>query len=89
MPRLSGRERREMLRYEPIPLPNGTVDVRTPTGKLFQVDPEGLLVYLQFHIPDVSACHSPRLRYFRPMFDPCPLFLYKLSSNSPKNLVSR
>jgi MOSC domain-containing protein len=55
MLRLTGRERREMLRYEPVLLPDGTVDVRTPTGQLFRIDSQALLVYLQSHIPDVSS----------------------------------
>jgi uncharacterized protein len=55
MLRLTGRERREMLRYEPVLLPDYTVDVRTPTGQLFRIDSQSLLVYRQSHIPDVSS----------------------------------
>jgi hypothetical protein len=55
MLRLTGRERREMLRYEPVILPDGAVDVRTPTGELFRVDSEALLFYLHSHIPDAGS----------------------------------
>lgn len=55
MLRLTGRERREMLRYEPVLSPDGPVNVRTPTGELFRVDSEVLLAYLQSNIPDVST----------------------------------
>lgn len=55
MLRLTGRERREMLRYQPALLPNGIVEVRTPTDQIFRIDSQAFLEYLQSHIPDVGS----------------------------------
>lgn len=55
MLRLTGRERREMLRYQPVLSPNGSVDVHTPTGESLGIDSQALLAYLQSNIPDVSS----------------------------------
>jgi uncharacterized protein len=55
MLRLTGRERREMLRYKPVLSPNGSVDVHTPTGETLRIDSQALLAYLQSSIPDVSS----------------------------------
>jgi hypothetical protein len=78
MLRLTGRERREMLRYEPILLPDGTVDVRTPTGESFRVDSEALLVYLQSHIPAVSSLSLTHAAI--PQTDVRPLSLISLQT---------
>jgi uncharacterized protein len=78
MLRLTGRERREMLRYEPILLPDGTVDVRTPTGESLRVDSEALLVYLQSHIPAVSSLSLTHAA--RPQTDVRPLSLISLQT---------
>jgi len=78
MLRLTGRERREMLRYEPILSPDGAVDVRTPTGQFFQVDSQDLLVYLQSHIPDVSSLSLTQAT--TPQTDVRPLSLISLQT---------
>ena len=78
MLRLTGRERREMLRYKPILLPDGTVDVRTPTGESFRVDSEALLAYLQAHIPDVSSLSLTQAAI--PQTDVRPLSLISLQT---------
>jgi uncharacterized protein len=78
MLRLTSRERREMLRYEPVLLPDGAVDVRTPAGQFFRVDSQALLVYLQSHIPDagsLSLTHAAT-----PQTDVRPLSLISLQT---------
>ena len=54
MLRLTGRERREMLRYRPRVLADGTVMVSTPTGEDLPVESAALLAYLQQHVPEAS-----------------------------------
>jgi uncharacterized protein len=49
MLRLTGRERREMLRYQPRMRLDGTVDVRVPTGERLAVDSPAMLSYLETH----------------------------------------
>ncbi len=78
MLRLTGREQREMLRYEPVLLPDGTADVRTPTGESFRVDSEALLSYLQSHIPGVSSLSLTQAAI--PQTDVRPLSLISLQT---------
>jgi len=54
MLRLTTRERREMLRYQPILYPDGRVEVRVPTGEQFLVDSPAMLAYLTAHLPDAN-----------------------------------
>jgi uncharacterized protein YcbX len=54
MLRLTGRERREMLRYQPVLRPDGRVEVRVPSGEQVLVESPEMLVYLAHHIPDGS-----------------------------------
>jgi uncharacterized protein YcbX len=54
MLRLTSRERREMLRYQPILYPDGQVGVRVPRGEQFLVDSPDLLAYLAAHLPDAN-----------------------------------
>ena len=54
MLRLTSRERREMLRYQPIVYPDGRVEVRVPTGGQFLVDSPDMLAYLTAHLPDAN-----------------------------------
>jgi uncharacterized protein len=51
MLRLTGRERREMLRYQPALRLDGRVEVRVPTGEKLLVDSPEMLAYLSNHIP--------------------------------------
>jgi uncharacterized protein len=78
MLRLTGRERREMLRYQPTLLPDGTVEVRTPTGESFRLESEALLTYLQSHIPDVSSLSLTQAAI--PQTDVRPLSLISLQT---------
>jgi uncharacterized protein YcbX len=78
MLRLTGRERREMLRYEPALLPDGIVEVRTPTGQVFRIDSQALLEYLQLHIPDVSSLLLTQAEI--PQTDVRPLSLISLQT---------
>ena len=52
MLRLTGRERREMLLYQPVLRSDGKVEVEVPTGEKLLVDSPDMLVYLATHIPD-------------------------------------
>jgi uncharacterized protein len=54
MLRLTTRERREMLRYQPILYDDGRVEVRVPTGEKFLVDSPAMLAYLVAHLPDAN-----------------------------------
>jgi uncharacterized protein len=54
MLRLSGRERREMLGYQPALRSDGRVEVRVPTGEVVLVDSTEMLAYLTTHSPDGS-----------------------------------
>jgi uncharacterized protein YcbX len=55
MLRLTGRERRQMLLYQPCFRSDGRVEVRVPTGEEFLVDSPSMLAYLENHIPDATA----------------------------------
>jgi uncharacterized protein len=54
MLRLTGRERREMLRYQPLLRSDGRVEVRVPTGEQFLVDSPAILAYLATHTSEGS-----------------------------------
>ena len=57
MLRLTGRERREMLRYQPLLRSDGRVEVRVPAGEQFLVDSPAMLAYLATHTPEASQIH--------------------------------
>jgi uncharacterized protein len=78
MLRLTGRERREMLSYEPVLLPDGVVDVRTPAGQVFRVDSQALLGYLQSHIAGVNSLSLTQAT--TPQTDVRPLSLISLQT---------
>ena len=54
MLRLTSRERREMLRYQPALRPDGRVEVRVPTGEQLLIDSPAMLAYLTAHLPDAN-----------------------------------
>jgi uncharacterized protein YcbX len=54
MLRLTGRERREMLRYQPVFRSDGRVEVRVPTGEQVLVDSTEMLANLTTHISEGS-----------------------------------
>jgi uncharacterized protein YcbX len=54
MLRLTSRQRREMLRYQPVLRADGRVEVRVPTGEQFLVDSPAMLDYLATHTPQAS-----------------------------------
>ena len=54
MLRLTSRERRQMLLYQPFIRAGGRVEVRVPTGEQFPVNSPSMLAYLETHIPDAS-----------------------------------
>ncbi len=54
MLRLTGRERREMLRYQPLLRSDGRVEVLVSTGERFPVDSQALLDYLSTHNPEAN-----------------------------------
>jgi hypothetical protein len=52
MLRLTGRERRQMLLYQPVLRLDGRVEVGVPTGEKLLVDSPEMLDYLTTHFPD-------------------------------------
>lgn len=52
MLRLTGRERRQMLLYQPVLRLDGGVEVGVPTGEKLLVDSPEMLDYLTTHFPD-------------------------------------
>ncbi len=78
MLRLTGQERRHMLRYRPHLLPSGEVEVLTPTGELLPVDSRELLSHLQTHIPGASAISLTHAT--TPQTDVRPLSLISLAT---------
>ncbi len=54
MLRLTGRERRQMLLYQPHLCADGRVEVRVPTGERFPVGSPSMVAYLETHIPDAG-----------------------------------
>jgi uncharacterized protein len=54
MLRLTGRERRGMLGYQPLLRPDGRVEVRVPTGEQFLVDSPAMVAHLATHTPEGS-----------------------------------
>lgn len=78
--RVSSRERREMLLYQPRLLPNGRVEVLCPTGEVFPVDSPAMVAYLRGRIGEASTfslSHAPT-----PQTDVRPLSLISLQTIS-------
>jgi uncharacterized protein YcbX len=78
MLRLTSRERREMLRYQPTLRPDGRVEVRVPTGERFLVDSRNMLAYLSAQLPDANELiltHAPA-----PQTDVRPLSLISVQT---------
>jgi uncharacterized protein len=78
MLRLTHRERREMLRYQPALRPDGRVAVRVPTGELFLVDSPAMLAYLTAHLPDANKITLTRAS--TPQTDVRPLSLISVQT---------
>jgi len=78
MLRLTSRERREMLRYQPILCPDGRVEVRVPTGERFLVDSPAMLTYLTAHLPDANRVILTRAA--TPQTDVRPLSLISVQT---------
>jgi uncharacterized protein YcbX len=78
MLRLTSRERREMLRYQPILCPDGRVEVRVPTGEQFLVDSPAMLTYLTAHLPDANKLILTRAA--TPQTDVRPLSLISVQT---------
>ena len=78
MLRLTGQERRHMLRYHPHLLPSGEVQVRTPTGEVLPVSSLELLTHLQTHIPGASTISLTHAA--TPQTDVRPLSLISLET---------
>jgi uncharacterized protein len=78
MLRLTGRERREMLRYQPATRPDGRVEVRVPTGERFFVDSPNMLAYLSAHLPDANEIILTRAS--TPQTDVRPLSLISVQT---------
>jgi uncharacterized protein YcbX len=76
--RLTGRERREMLRYQPTLRPDGRVEVRVPTGERFLVDSSNMLAYLSAHLPDANKIILTRAS--TPQTDVRPLSLISVQT---------
>ena len=78
MLRLTSRERREMLRYHPRLRPDGSVEVRVPTGESFLVDSPDMLGYLSAHLPDANKLILTRAS--TPQTDVRPLSLISVQT---------
>jgi uncharacterized protein YcbX len=78
MLRLTGQERRAMLRYHPHTLSDGRVEVRTPSGERFPVDSKEMLAYLEEHLPDASRLLLTREE--KPQTDVRPLSLLSVET---------
>ncbi len=78
MLRLTGRERREMLRYQPLLRSDGRVEVRVPTGEQFLVDSPAMLAYLATHTPEGSRFILTRA--LTPQTDVRPLSLISVQT---------
>jgi uncharacterized protein len=78
MLRLTSRERREMLRYQPALRPDGSVEVRVPTGERFMVDSPDMLAYLSSHLPDANKLILTRAS--TPQTDVRPLSLISVQT---------
>jgi uncharacterized protein YcbX len=78
MLRVSNRERREMLRYQPHLIAGGKVEVLCPTGELFPVESQGLLDYLRNHTLDSSTFSLTQAS--TPQTDVRPLSLISLQT---------
>ncbi len=78
MLRLTSRERREMLRYHPMLRPDGSVEVRVPTGERFYIDSPAMLAYLTGHLPDANKLLLTRAS--NPQTDVRPLSLISVQT---------
>jgi hypothetical protein len=78
MLRLTSRERREMLRYQPALRPDGSVEVRVPTGERFLVDSPDMLAHLSSHLPDANKIILTRAS--TPQTDVRPLSLISVQT---------
>ena len=78
MLRLTGQERRHMLRYRPRLPPSGKVEVLTPPGEVLPVDSPELHTHLQTHLPGASAISLTRAA--TPQTDVRPLSLISLET---------
>ncbi len=78
MLRLTGRERREILAYQPRTLPGGRVDVLVPTGEEFQADSPALISYLAAHMPGANSFHLRKTT--TPQTDVRPLSIISLQT---------
>jgi hypothetical protein len=78
MLRLTSRERREMLRYQPTIRPDGRVEVLVPTGEHFLVDSPDMLAYLTAHLPDANKIILTRTS--TPQSDVRPLSLISVQT---------
>jgi uncharacterized protein len=78
MLRLSGRERRQMLRYQPTSHSDGSVEVLVPTGERFPVDSPALLEYLRAHLGENN--HFALTRESIPQTDVRPLSLISMQT---------
>jgi uncharacterized protein YcbX len=78
MLRLTSRERREMLRYQPMLRPGGVVEIRVPTGEHFLVDSPDMLAYLSAHLPDANKLILTRAS--TPQTDVRPLSLISVQT---------
>lgn len=75
---LTGRERREMLRYAPKIDGNGAVSVSVPNGGTYAVDSPLLIEHFQEHISDQSKFRLVRSN--TPLTDVRPLSLISLKT---------
>jgi uncharacterized protein YcbX len=78
MLRLTGRERREMLAYQPLSLSDGRVEVRVPTGEQLPVESPDMIAYLSAHIPGANRFTLTRTAI--PQTDVRPLSLISVQT---------
>jgi uncharacterized protein YcbX len=78
MLRLTGRERRQMLRYRPALGEDGRVRVRVPTGEQLLVDSPDMLAYLATNVPEGN--HFKLTKASTPQTDVRPLSLISLQT---------
>jgi hypothetical protein len=78
MLRLTSRERREMLRYQPNLFPDGSIEVCVPTGEHLLVDSPAMLTYLTAHLPDANKIILTRAS--TPQTDVRPLSLISVQT---------
>ena len=78
MLRLTSRDRREMLRFQPKLWEDGSVAVTLPGGRQIMIDSPAMLDYLGNHSPDASAFMLTRTS--APQTDVRPLSLISLQT---------